>query len=87
MYTEVALIANIPRTATVQAAVACVLYRLNRSDFMGILSEFEDMRLRIDRIYQERMEKVRLEQEARKKMEEAKKAIENTVSGVASGDN
>ncbi|KAJ3402078.1 anaphase-promoting complex subunit Hcn1, partial [Chytridiales sp. JEL 0842] len=76
---EVALIANIPRTATVQAASASVLYRLSRSDFMAILAEFEDMRIRIDRIYQERMEKVRLEQEARRKLEEAKKAIEGSV--------
>jgi CRP-like cAMP-binding protein len=75
--TEVALIANIPRTATVQAASSCVLYKLTRADFVTILGEFEDMRIRIDKIYQERMEKVRMEQEARRKAEEAKMAIED----------
>ncbi|KAJ1553537.1 Potassium voltage-gated channel sub H member 7, partial [Cladochytrium tenue] len=63
---EVALIANIPRTASVQAATSCILYCLTQQDFHAILSEFEDMRFRIDRIYQERMEKVRQEEEARK---------------------
>ncbi|KAI9337965.1 cyclic nucleotide-binding-like protein [Obelidium mucronatum] len=59
---EVALIANIPRTATVVAASPCMLYKLTRPAFMGILDEFEDMRKRVDVIYQERMEKVRQEE-------------------------
>ncbi|ORY48993.1 camp-binding domain-like protein [Rhizoclosmatium globosum] len=63
---ELALIANIPRTASVQAASSCMLYRLTRPDFMSILAEFEDMRKRIDVIYNERMAKVKLEEEERK---------------------
>ncbi|TPX52110.1 hypothetical protein CcCBS67573_g09938 [Chytriomyces confervae] len=59
---ELALIANIPRTATVQAISSCTLYRLTRMDLMRILPEFEDMQQRMDVIYQQRMEKVRLEQ-------------------------
>ncbi|KAI8829898.1 hypothetical protein BJ741DRAFT_712574 [Chytriomyces cf. hyalinus JEL632] len=59
---ELALIANIPRTATVQAMSSCTLYRLTRMDLMRILPEFEDMQQRIYVIYQQRMEKVRLEQ-------------------------
>ncbi|KAJ3119578.1 hypothetical protein HK100_000248 [Physocladia obscura] len=63
---EVALIANIPRTATVQASSSCSMYRLTRPDFMRILTEFEDVKQRIDVIYNERMAKVKLEEEARK---------------------
>jgi CRP-like cAMP-binding protein len=76
---EVALIANIPRTATVQAAVSTCLYRLTRADFMVILGEFDDMRIRIDRIYQERMKKVKEEQEARQRAMDAKKFLEQGV--------
>ncbi|KAJ3291592.1 anaphase-promoting complex subunit Hcn1 [Rhizoclosmatium sp. JEL0117] len=64
---EVALIANIPRTATVQAALACILYSLSSKDFALILNEFEDMKERIDLIYQDRMEKVRKEKEGKVK--------------------
>ncbi|KAI9343129.1 hypothetical protein BDR26DRAFT_858598 [Obelidium mucronatum] len=62
---EVALIANIPRTASVQAATSCQLYSLSAKDFNSIIMEFDDMKQRIDSIYEERMEKVRLEQAAR----------------------
>ncbi|KAJ3109284.1 anaphase-promoting complex subunit Hcn1 [Phlyctochytrium planicorne] len=58
---EVALIANIPRTASVIAATPSIIYKLTRTEFMDILLEFDDMRVRIDRIYQERMAKVRAE--------------------------
>ncbi|KAJ3307739.1 hypothetical protein HDU76_004412 [Blyttiomyces sp. JEL0837] len=67
---EVALIANIPRTASVRAHTASILYRLSRTDFDAILMEFDDMRLRIDRIYQERMAKVRQEQEEKRRADE-----------------
>ncbi|KAJ3015885.1 UNVERIFIED_CONTAM: anaphase-promoting complex subunit Hcn1 [Siphonaria sp. JEL0065] len=59
---EVALIANIPRTASVQAATACNLYSLSAKDFQAIILEFEDIRHRIDQIYEERMMRVRMEQ-------------------------
>ncbi|KAI8618160.1 cyclic nucleotide-binding-like protein [Chytriomyces sp. MP71] len=58
---EVSLIANIPRTATAKATSTCMLYRLSRATFTKILDEFEDMRERIKRIYEERLAKVSLE--------------------------
>ncbi|KAI8618372.1 hypothetical protein BC830DRAFT_1109227 [Chytriomyces sp. MP71] len=58
---ELGLIANIPRTATVQAGSSCILYRLTRNDFMRILPEFPDVEKRIQVIYHDRMEKVRQE--------------------------
>ncbi|KAJ3212387.1 anaphase-promoting complex subunit Hcn1 [Entophlyctis luteolus] len=60
---EVALIAHIPRTATIQAATDCTLYSLSSREFSHILNEFEDMKERIDSIYQDRMERVRRERE------------------------
>ncbi|KAI9336713.1 cyclic nucleotide-binding-like protein [Obelidium mucronatum] len=65
---EVALIANIPRTASIQAAAACTLYSLSSRDFVAIINEFEDMKERIDLIYQDRMEKVRKEKEGKLKV-------------------
>ncbi|KAJ3341120.1 anaphase-promoting complex subunit Hcn1 [Entophlyctis luteolus] len=66
---EVALIANIPRTASVQAATSCSLYTLLAKDFYQILMEFDDMKKRVDRIYIERMAKIRLESAVRQVME------------------
>ncbi|KAI9333805.1 cyclic nucleotide-binding-like protein [Obelidium mucronatum] len=63
---EVALIGNIPRTATVQTESSCILYRLTRPAFTSILNEFDDVRAKVDVIYKERMEKIREEEEARK---------------------
>ncbi|ORY50801.1 camp-binding domain-like protein [Rhizoclosmatium globosum] len=63
---EVALIGNIPRTATVQAASSCLLYRLTRASFTSILEEFEDVKRTVDEIYRQRMAKVEEEEEARK---------------------
>ncbi|KAJ3021547.1 UNVERIFIED_CONTAM: anaphase-promoting complex subunit Hcn1 [Siphonaria sp. JEL0065] len=63
---EIALIANIPRTATVQAASSCMLYRLTRNAFTSILEEFDDVRKKVDVIYRDRMEKIRQEEENRK---------------------
>ncbi|KAJ3097263.1 hypothetical protein HK100_005399 [Physocladia obscura] len=63
---EVALIANIPRTATVRAVSSCRLYRLTRNAFLSILDEFEDVRKKVDVIYKERMERIGLEEKERK---------------------
>ncbi|ORY50734.1 camp-binding domain-like protein [Rhizoclosmatium globosum] len=51
---ELALIANIPRTATAQATATCILYKLTRESLMQILQEFEDVRAQIDMTYNER---------------------------------
>ncbi|KAI9335327.1 cyclic nucleotide-binding-like protein [Obelidium mucronatum] len=63
---EIALIANIPRTATIQAASSCMLYRLTRAAFTSILDEFEDVKRTVDVIYRQRMEKIRAELNAKK---------------------
>ncbi|RKO88092.1 cyclic nucleotide-binding-like protein [Blyttiomyces helicus] len=83
---EVALIAQIPRTATVRAATPCHLYRLSRVDFMLILEEFEDMARRVDLIYEERMAKVRAEQEAKQRAEEERKQLELRQNGQDEGN-
>ncbi|KAJ3285784.1 anaphase-promoting complex subunit Hcn1 [Rhizoclosmatium sp. JEL0117] len=62
---EIALIADIPRTATVQAATSCNLYSLSAKAFRDIISEFDDMEERINQIYEERMAKVKMEQAAK----------------------
>ncbi|KAJ3078732.1 hypothetical protein HDU99_000406 [Rhizoclosmatium hyalinum] len=60
---EVSLIANVPRTATVQAASNCTVYSLSSKDFSGIIAEFDDMKERVDQIYKDRMEKIKIEKE------------------------
>ncbi|KAJ3401618.1 anaphase-promoting complex subunit Hcn1 [Chytriomyces hyalinus] len=76
---EVALISDIPRTATVRAATACNVYSLSAKAFHEIILEFDDMRERIDQIYEERMVRVRMETVAkeilgREKLEKLEKA-------------
>ncbi|ORY49941.1 camp-binding domain-like protein [Rhizoclosmatium globosum] len=70
---EVALIANIPRTASVQAATNCTLYSLSSSQFADIISEFDDMKSRVDQIYKDRMEKIKMEKEKKTKSKGAGK--------------
>ncbi|KAI9092121.1 hypothetical protein DFS34DRAFT_310595 [Phlyctochytrium arcticum] len=60
---EVALLGQVPRTATIRAAADTIAYRLDRSDFENILADFEDMAVRIKLVYEERMAKVRKEKE------------------------
>ncbi|KAI9338210.1 hypothetical protein BDR26DRAFT_919486 [Obelidium mucronatum] len=50
---EVALITRVLRTATVQAAMPSVLYRLTFKDFHAVISEFTDMKLRIQKLAME----------------------------------
>ena len=41
---EIAMIAQLPRTATIIAGSACVLYKLSRENFLQILEEFDDVK-------------------------------------------
>ncbi|KAJ3196571.1 anaphase-promoting complex subunit Hcn1 [Irineochytrium annulatum] len=56
--TEVALISNVPRTATVEAAAPCILYRLTQADFKTIIADFPDIRDRVHRLSEARKVKV-----------------------------
>ncbi|KAJ3081387.1 Potassium voltage-gated channel sub H member 7 [Rhizoclosmatium hyalinum] len=56
---EIALIAKILRTATVQATSPSVLYRLTYNDFHGIIAEFEDMKLRIAMLMMEHEQRLK----------------------------
>ncbi|TPX36502.1 hypothetical protein SmJEL517_g01330 [Synchytrium microbalum] len=62
---EVALLGQIPRTATIRATSNCVLYCLERSDFETIIQDYDDMAARIREVYQERMARVREESKAK----------------------
>ncbi|KAI8618733.1 hypothetical protein BC830DRAFT_902868 [Chytriomyces sp. MP71] len=53
---EVALISHVLRTASVQTAKASVLYRLSKTDFHLILEDFDDMKVRIQRLAEERVQ-------------------------------
>lgn len=73
---EVALLGQVPRTATIRAAADTVAYRLDRSDFEAILADFDDMAVRIRLVYEERMQKVRKEKEmVAAKPEDEKKEV------------
>ncbi|KAI8609414.1 cyclic nucleotide-binding-like protein [Chytriomyces sp. MP71] len=65
IFGEIALIANIPRTATVRAVTSCAMYKLSRAKLVKILSDFEDMRIRVDRLFAERLEKLKAEEDAK----------------------
>ncbi|KAJ3126455.1 anaphase-promoting complex subunit Hcn1 [Nowakowskiella sp. JEL0407] len=68
---EVALLGQMPRTATIRAGRPCILYTLDRTAFDPILADFEDMALHIKQVYQERMHKIALEREMKMKELEA----------------
>ncbi|KAI8609122.1 cyclic nucleotide-binding-like protein [Chytriomyces sp. MP71] len=51
---EVALICRAMRTATVEAAMPSVLYRLTLEDFQSVLIEFPDMKAKIDKLAKDR---------------------------------
>ncbi|KAJ3295627.1 hypothetical protein HDU79_008816 [Rhizoclosmatium sp. JEL0117] len=63
---ELALYANTPRTATVQAASSCIVYRLSRDSFNSILDMFDDVKKKVKAIYNERLEKLKVEEDIRK---------------------
>ncbi|KAJ3027008.1 UNVERIFIED_CONTAM: anaphase-promoting complex subunit Hcn1 [Siphonaria sp. JEL0065] len=62
---EVSLITRHLRTATVQAVLPCVLYKLTRQDFHAVINEFPDMRSRIDKLAREAERMVKQAEEAK----------------------
>ncbi|TPX63959.1 hypothetical protein CcCBS67573_g08541 [Chytriomyces confervae] len=62
---EVGLITKTLRTATVQAVMPSLMYRLTYGDFHNILSDFTDMRLRMNMLAEEREKVVKLEELSR----------------------
>ncbi|KAJ3002642.1 UNVERIFIED_CONTAM: hypothetical protein HDU68_006121 [Siphonaria sp. JEL0065] len=56
---EVALITKTLRTATVQASLPSVLYRLTYQDFQIIINEFPDIKDRVDGLAMEREKMIR----------------------------
>ncbi|KAI8618470.1 hypothetical protein BC830DRAFT_1108757, partial [Chytriomyces sp. MP71] len=54
--TEIALIANIPRTATVKAVTLCTMYKLSRPKLMKLLTDFDNMRIRVEKFFVTRFE-------------------------------
>ncbi|KAG5888993.1 hypothetical protein JTB14_033923 [Gonioctena quinquepunctata] len=52
---EIALIFNEPRVATVRAVTPCELFILNRSDFLGVLEPYPEIKDKITLLAQERL--------------------------------
>ncbi|KAI8617415.1 hypothetical protein BC830DRAFT_1113701 [Chytriomyces sp. MP71] len=50
---ELALIAKLRRSVTIQVALPTILYMLSQQDFLGVISEFPDMKARIDALARE----------------------------------
>ncbi|TPX74851.1 hypothetical protein CcCBS67573_g03884 [Chytriomyces confervae] len=59
---EVGLIKKALRTATVQAVLPSLMYRLTYLDFHKILDDFTDMRIRIDMLAEERERMIKVEE-------------------------
>ncbi|KAJ3237583.1 hypothetical protein HDU81_009279, partial [Chytriomyces hyalinus] len=61
----VGLITKTLRTATVQAVLPSVMYRLTYSDFHMILDDFADMKVRIDMLAMEREKVLKMAEDNR----------------------
>ncbi|KAI8608039.1 cyclic nucleotide-binding-like protein [Chytriomyces sp. MP71] len=61
VFGEIALLSKVPRTATVRAQTASAVYKLERSKLMRILTAYDDVRIKMDKIYTERMERIKCE--------------------------
>ncbi|KAI9353676.1 hypothetical protein BDR26DRAFT_10163 [Obelidium mucronatum] len=62
---EVSLITRHLRTATVQAVLPCVLYKLTRHDFHAVINEFPDMKNRIEKLAREAERMVKQAEESK----------------------
>ncbi|KAI9349842.1 hypothetical protein DFJ73DRAFT_760506 [Zopfochytrium polystomum] len=83
---EVALLGDVPRTASIFASSNTVLYLFARDDLKPILNDFPDMALRLQQTYEERMARVRAEAEAKKLAAEmAQKAAAEGGAATAGG--
>ncbi|KAJ3194888.1 hypothetical protein HK101_001659 [Irineochytrium annulatum] len=58
---EVALLDSSPRSATIRASAHTTLYRLAKDDFTLISNDFEDVRRKMQSVYEERLERIRKE--------------------------
>ncbi|KAJ3219854.1 hypothetical protein HDU67_009042 [Dinochytrium kinnereticum] len=67
---EVALLGEVPRTATIRASTNTVLYCLERQDFVTIIADYQDMAVRIKQVYEERMVKVKKENEEKNQQQQ-----------------
>ncbi|KAJ3351123.1 hypothetical protein HDU83_009202 [Entophlyctis luteolus] len=63
---EMAIVARVPRSATIVAARYCSIYCLTASDFRTIVDQFEDMKIKIDETVSDRTRKL---EDARKDQE------------------
>ncbi|KAJ3065309.1 hypothetical protein HDU99_004202, partial [Rhizoclosmatium hyalinum] len=63
---EMALVANSPRTATIQAVSTCILYKLRQESFESICRVFTDVKHNLETTYAERLEKVQKIENAKK---------------------
>ncbi|ORY47830.1 camp-binding domain-like protein [Rhizoclosmatium globosum] len=63
---EMALVANSPRTATIQAVSTCILYKLRQESFESICRVFTDVKHNLEMTYAERLEKVQKIENAKK---------------------
>ncbi|KAJ3391281.1 hypothetical protein CcCBS67573_g01567 [Chytriomyces confervae] len=59
-HAEVALMGNLSRTSTVQAVSSCMLYRLSKRNFADILTEYPDMKEKVEIIFSKTLAKLRI---------------------------
>ncbi|ORY43495.1 hypothetical protein BCR33DRAFT_851208 [Rhizoclosmatium globosum] len=83
---EVALITKVLRTATVQATMPSVLYRLTNKDFHTIITEFPDIKQRIDVLAFEREKLLALAESARAEQEGEKEESKIQLEGQIDED-
>ncbi|KAI8838235.1 hypothetical protein BJ741DRAFT_601874 [Chytriomyces cf. hyalinus JEL632] len=57
---EVALMGNLSRTSTVQAVSSCMLYRLSKRNFADILTEYPDMKEKVEIIFSKTLAKLKI---------------------------